>query len=30
MLSSKSGSHDTGITLFQEIPTKKKMKPNIK
>ena len=29
MLSSKSGSHDNGITLFQEIPTKKEMKPNV-
>ena len=27
MLSGKSGSHDTVITLFQEIPTKKVMKP---
>ena len=27
-LSGKSGSHDTVITLFQEIPTKKKMKPS--
>ena len=28
MLSVKSGSHDTVITLFQEIPTKKEMKRN--
>ena len=27
-LSGKSRSHDTVITLFQEIPTKKEMKPN--
>ena len=27
MLSSKSGSHDTVISLFQEITTKKEMKP---
>ena len=27
-LSGKSGSHNTVITLFQEIPTKKEMKPN--
>ena len=27
MLSGKSGSHDTVFTLFQEIPTKKVMKP---
>ena len=26
--SGKSGSHDTVITLFQEIPTKKKIKPS--
>ena len=26
-LSGKSGSHDTAITLFQEIPTKKVIKP---
>ena len=26
--SGKSGSHDTVITLFQEIPIKKEMKPN--
>ena len=25
--SGKSGSHDTAITLFQEVPTKKVMKP---
>ena len=28
MLSDKSGSHDTLITLFQEIPAKKEMKSN--
>ena len=28
MLSGKSGSHDNVITLFQETPTKKQMKPN--
>ena len=29
-LSGKSGSHDTVITLFEEIPTKKEMKSNKK